>query len=66
VRPETIAVLQDADAVLIERGRLVTDGRHVEVLFLLRAEDGRLQERHALVEDGRVAGHGDVMVRDQR
>ena len=59
-------MLEGADAVLVERGRLVADRRHVVILLLIRAEDGRLQVRDTLVEQGGIAGHGDVVVRDQR
>ena len=66
MRPEPVAVFQDADAVLVDRAELVADGRHVVVLLLIGPQDRGLEVGHRFVEQAEVAGRRDVVVDDQR
>ena len=64
--PELVAVLQGADAVFVDGPRLLAHPRQAVVLLLVGTQHRRLQEGHSLVEEGSVAGHGDVVVDDER
>ena len=59
-------MLQGADAVFVHGARLLAHGRQVVVLLLVGPQHRGLQERHSLVEQGGIAGRGDVVVDDQR